>query len=157
MKEIDFTFGKDVVVFNAVGREVSRTFPLRYWLKMFCNPYSQISASLTVIDHFRNTCFVYFGANDFESESSHVSNAWSPCEPFLQTWDAELMGGLEKRFGSDYEDVNKVIDDNVTVNRLFTLFPERGHYLAALDPLGLRRPLARKQLVWPSGLLRHNF
>ena len=30
MKEINFIFGKGVVVFNAVGREVSRTFPLRY-------------------------------------------------------------------------------------------------------------------------------
>ena len=50
MKEINFIFGKAMVVFNAVGKEASRTFPLRNWLKMFCSPYSQISASLIIID-----------------------------------------------------------------------------------------------------------
>ena len=33
MKEINFIFGKGVVVFNAVGREASRTFPLDIDLK----------------------------------------------------------------------------------------------------------------------------
>ena len=62
MKKINFIFGKRVVVFNAVGREASGTFPLSYWLKMFCSPYSQISASLTVID---SITFVTIDAIDF--------------------------------------------------------------------------------------------
>ena len=50
MKEINFIFGKGVVVFNAMARVASGTSPLSYWLIMFCSPYSQISASLTIID-----------------------------------------------------------------------------------------------------------
>ena len=40
MKEINFTFGKNVVIVNAIGREAYGTLPFNYWFKMFCSPYS---------------------------------------------------------------------------------------------------------------------
>ena len=39
MMEINFIFGKGVVVFNAVEREASDTFPLMYRLEIFYSPY----------------------------------------------------------------------------------------------------------------------
>ena len=49
MKAVNFIFGKGVVVFNTVSKEVSGTFPLSDWLKMFCRPYFYITSSNNLI------------------------------------------------------------------------------------------------------------
>ena len=71
MKEINLVFGKGVIIFNTVSREASGSFPLNDWLKMFCGPYSWISASLTVID---SITFVKIDAIDttFEEFDSFI-------------------------------------------------------------------------------------